>query len=67
MGEWTPEDLFKYKPMELKPMNTNNPDFVLIDGIERALKFAGLSGEDIAFGPAEVLRDMGRNDLISNC
>ena len=60
---------FEVKPIPpIVPMNTQEAhDFELCHIITTAIRSCGVSGEDVGIKLAEVLKKIGRSDLISSC
>jgi len=50
------------------PMNTQEAhDSELLRIITTTIRSCGISGEDVGIKLAEVLKKIGRNDLVSSC
>lgn len=60
---------FEVKPMPpITPMNTQEAyDFALCNIIDTAIRSCGVSGEDVGIKVAEVLKKIGRSDLLPPC
>ncbi len=60
---------FEVKPIPpILPMNAQEAhDFELCHIITTAIRSCGVSGEDVGIKLAEVLKKIGRNDLLPPC
>lgn len=60
-----PMEIYKLPSAEL-PYYKNNND-LLIEGILRGLNRSGIYGEDATYELCNILKDMGRYDLLPPC
>ena len=59
---------FEVKPIPpITPTTSQTQDFELCHIITTAIRSCGVSGEDVGIKLAEVLKKIGRNDLLPPC